>query len=215
MPLFEGSRTNVGDARLKIGLCIAVLAAIAIFSFLQRKKPAPVALPERFSSELALRDGRLYVTNQTVPFTGLLVEHYADGALKSRSTVMDGRLNGVSEGWHTNGQMQVREFFTNGVSHGFREKWYPNGGKLSEGEIISGKHEGIFRRWHENGKLAEEVSMRNGEPEGLSSSFYPSGYLKTQVTMRDGKAVEQKSWKDGDVLLAGTTNAPPDKTRAP
>ncbi len=175
----------------------AVLFAGMLCLFLLGRKPPTVT--EVLSSELTRREGLLYQGDMKKPFTGVMLEKYAGGGLKSRSTVHDGFLDGLSEGRHTNGQVQVREFFKKGVSHGLREKWSENGVKLSAGPIVEGKHEGIFRRWHENGALAEEVTMRQGEPDGLSRSFYPSGFLKAQVTLKSGKVVEQKSWADGEV----------------
>ena len=174
-----------------------VLLATSLCLLIFRNKPA--ALPEVLSSELTQRDGLLYHGQQTQPFSGFILEKYSSGGLKSRSTVHAGVLDGLSEGWHTNGHVQVREFFKKGVSHGLREKWNENGIKLSAGTIVEGKHEGIFRRWHENGVLAEEVTMRQGEPDGLSRSFYSSGFLKMQVTLKSGKVAEKKSWADGEI----------------
>lgn len=175
----------------------AVLFAGILCLLLLWKKPATVT--EVLSSELTRREGLLYHGDMKKPFTGVMLEKYSSGGLKSRSTVHDGFLDGLSEGRHTNGQVQVREFFKKGVSNGLREKWNESGIKLSAGTIVEGKHEGIFRRWHENGVLAEEVTMRQGEPDGLSRSFYSSGFLKMQVTLKGGKVAEQKSWADGEV----------------
>jgi antitoxin component YwqK of YwqJK toxin-antitoxin module len=172
---------------------LAVIAGASLFW-----KPS-LALPEVLASELARREGLLYLGKDRRPFTGFMLEKYANGTLKSRSTVRDGILDGLSEGWHANGQLQVREVFQKGVSHGLREKWYENGVKLSEGAIAEGKHDGLFRRWHENRVLAEEVTMRGGVPDGISRAFYSSGFLKTQVTLKDGKVVEQKTWADSEM----------------
>ena len=178
--------------RYMIVLFVAVLCLIVFW-----KKPP--ALPEVLSSDLARREGLLYHGQQTQPFTGFMSEKYPSGGWKSRSMVRGGVLEGLSEGWNTNGQLQVRESFRSGVSHGLREKWRENGAKMSEGHIVEGKHEGIFRRWHDNGTLAEEVMMRQGEPEGLSRAFYPSGFLKARVTLKHGEIVEKKSWADGEL----------------
>jgi antitoxin component YwqK of YwqJK toxin-antitoxin module len=126
------------------------------------------------------------------------IERYPDGRIKSRSAVSNGVLEGLSEGWHTNGVKQVEEYFHAGVSHGRRVKWYESGRKCSEAAIVNGKIEGVFRRWHENGVLAEEIPMANNRPEGLSRAYYPSGCLKAEATLRDGKVVAQQFWKDGE-----------------
>ena len=188
------TRTNRASSTWRFGF-VLFAGILCLFLFWNR----PAALPEVLSSELTRRDGLLYHGDRKQPFTGVMLENLAGGGLKSRSVVRAGVLEGLSEGWHTNGQLQVREFFKKGTSHGLREKWYENGIKLSAGAIVAGKHEGVFRRWHENGTLAEEVTMRQGEPEGLSRSFYPSGFLKAQATFKNGKIVEQKSWADGEL----------------
>ncbi len=175
---------------------VVLFASILCLLFFWKKPAVP---PEALSSELTRRDGLLYHGNQTQPFTGFMLEKYAGGGVKSRSAVRTGVLDGLSEGWHTNGQLQVRELFRKGISHGLREKWHENGVKLSESPIVEGKHEGIFRRWHENGTLAEEVTMRQGEPDGLSRAFYPSGFLKARVTLKNGEIEEKKSWADGEL----------------
>lgn len=145
-----------------------------------------------------MRGGRWYAPEQTNAFTGLLLDTYDDGAAKSRSTVSNGWLHGLSQGWHTNGQHQVEEHFVAGTSHGLRTKWHPNGQKLSEVTIGSGNLQGTFRSWHENGGRAEEVELKDNQPDGLSRSWFPSGFLKSQVMLRNAKVIDQKFWKDGE-----------------
>jgi len=159
------------------------------------ENPAPSTEVER--SLLTFNESR--VRQNGKPFTGFMIEHYPDGALKSRSAISNGVLHGVSEGWHTNRVLQVREHFELGISHGQRLRWDEQGHKVSEAQIVKGKIEGVFRRWHDNGVLAEEVAMKNGEPDGPSSAYYASGCLKTFVRMQNGKAIFRKSWPDGEI----------------
>ena len=181
-------------------ILIAVLACLSLglFFLLPRVKETKAPQPEVLRNALTFREGRLYRSTESTPFTGLMIERYEEGTLKARSSISNGVLQGISEGWHTNGVMDVREHFTNGVSHGLREKWFESGKKISEGTIVAGKFEGPFRRWHENGQLAEEIEMKHGEPDGVAKSYFPSGFLKTQARLQNGKVVETKSWKDGE-----------------
>lgn len=152
-------------------------------------------------SELELRDGRMWRKGQSVPFTGLLLENYQTNQLKSRSEMNDGVMNGVSEGWHTNGQLAIVEHFKKGISDGARTKWHANGQKQSEATIVGGKIGGVFRRWAEDGTLQEEIEMKQGNPDGLSRAFYPSGFVKVEAIFREGKMESQKTWKDGERSL--------------
>ena len=158
----------------------------------------PAPLPEVDRRFVELRRDRVHRLGRAEPFTGWLVEHYANGVLRSRSAVRHGRLHGVSEGWHPDGQLQVREHFVLGVSEGWRVKWHPNGRKLSQVHIRQGKLEGVFRHWHENGVLAEEINLQAGEPQGLSRSWYPSGFLKAQAVVAGGSVQDQQFWTDGE-----------------
>jgi antitoxin component YwqK of YwqJK toxin-antitoxin module len=149
-------------------------------------------------SSLFLQDGKLFEKGAPTPFTGIMVDYYPDGVIKSRSQVAAGQLHGLSEGWYTNGLLQVSETFQAGVSHGTRTKWHENGRKLSEAPIVHGQIQGTFRRWTDQGLLAEEVEMKQGQPDGLSLAFYPSGFIKAEAMMRAGEVLEQHFWKDGD-----------------
>jgi antitoxin component YwqK of YwqJK toxin-antitoxin module len=174
-----------------------VVACVAFLIFYFRPPSAPAGREATFD-ELVRREERLYRKNEDRPFTGLLVERYPNGSVKSRSVIVDGLLNGTSEGWYTNGQVEVREYFKAGISDGLRSKWHPNGSRLSETTIRDGQHDGTFRRWHENGQLAEEVEMKRGQPDGIMVAYYPSGFLKARTRMQNGQPVEQKFWSESE-----------------
>jgi antitoxin component YwqK of YwqJK toxin-antitoxin module len=184
--------------RTVVASLAAVALAIAAGAYWLWRAPTPAAPRQVPLSELVLRDGRLHWQDEAKPFTGVIFDRYLDGALKSRSTMVDGLLHGVSEGWHTNGVLQVREHFRHGVSHGLRTKWSPEGHKISEATIEDGKITGTFRRWHENGVLAEEVEMKDGQPHGRSRAFYPDGSLKAEARLESGRVLEQHFFRLGE-----------------
>ena len=180
--------------------CLLLACAVSVmFLFWPRAKQNPqCAVEETLPGSLVLREGRWYRQGGIEPFTGILSDYYANGARKSRSTVTNGFLEGISEGWHTNGQKQISESYHAGVSHGMRTKWYDTGTKLSEVTIAHGKLEGTFHRYYEDGQLAESITLKDGLPDGLSRSYYPSGFLKAEAQLADGKLIEQKFWNDGE-----------------
>lgn len=172
----------------------AAIVAVGLGVLFQRfPRSNDVAQPPREVSltELVLRDGRSYRTNEALPFTGILVGRYADGSLRSRSIMSNGVLQGLSEGWYTNGIPEVREEFVGGISHGQRLKWYPDGARMSEATIRNGKLEGTFLRWHEGGALAEEISLSNNVPNGISRGYDTNGSLRVEATMAAGRLLER------------------------
>ena len=159
--------------------------------------PVPAAGPEYHRDSLVLRDGRYYLPGDPAPFNGVVTEAYPNGLRLYRCGVANGLLEGLSEGWYSNGQKQVEEPFHAGVSHGLRTKWYMSGQKLAEANIVSGRLDGVFLRWHENGTLAEEIHLRDGQPEGLSRAYGPDGHRLAEAQMKGGEVVERTTWPAG------------------
>jgi antitoxin component YwqK of YwqJK toxin-antitoxin module len=187
--------------KIRIGILLLGLIGVGAIVYLQRTQPMPeevTAEPELALQYIERREGQMFRSGSTNPFTGRVIERYRDGVLKSQTEVQNGMLHGVSEGWYTNAQMQVREFFVNGVSHGTRLKWYDSGKQLSEAPIENGELHGVFRKWHDNGKPMQEITMRRGRAHGRSRAWYESGYLKAEVAMEEGEVSDRKEWKDGE-----------------
>lgn len=180
--------------RARAALCAGLLAAA--LTACKRAELAPP--PEMPRAALVLKDGRLFRDAQAAPFTGFVVEQYAGGRLQSRSSVSNGLLQGLSEGFHTNGAVQVRELFVAGLSHGTRTKWFDSGAKQSEAEIVQGRLHGIFRRWNEAGTLVEQIELRAGQPDGVSLAFHPDGSLKARVRMHAGQVLGREDFKPGE-----------------
>jgi antitoxin component YwqK of YwqJK toxin-antitoxin module len=190
-----GDRGKVLGAILVVGLAVGGLLIMWPSWF--PKAPAPAKeWPVVRTSEVELKDGRLIRKGTSEVFGGWLTESYKGGGLRSRSFVSNGVLEGLSEGWHTNGVLQVSEQFVGGRSEGVVTKWDLDGRRSSEAITRAGLMEGRFQRWHTNGTLAEEMEMLHGQPHGMARSWYPSGSLKAEVQLEDGKVVSQRYWDD-------------------
>ncbi|MCP5518009.1 MAG: toxin-antitoxin system YwqK family antitoxin [Verrucomicrobiales bacterium] len=183
-------------------------------SWTSGRAPAALVPVEVAFTNLVRVDDRLLVRGESTAFTGTTVEHYPDGALRSRTEVVAGRLEGLSEGWHPNGQRQVSEQFVAGLSQGVRTLWYASGAKLSEAHLAGGELNGWFRRWHENGVLSEEIKFTDGKPDGVSRAWFASGRLKARAVMRQGEIIERQFWPEEamtqpalDQRLAATTSS--------
>ncbi len=185
-------------SRVIIGVVVLLLCLVWVWRYGSRSIPEQATPPveiEESRTSLLLKDGRLYHGGQTLdPFTGWMKDAYADGALRSRSFVSNGVLEGISLGYYTNGVLQVEEHFVEGVSHGMRRKWHPNGELESEAAIVRGELHGIYRSWDEQGRLRNEVEMKRGQPDGLSIAYFPSGFIKARVLMRQGQVIERDTF---------------------
>jgi len=170
---------------------VFVLFLAASIAFILRLN-SPEPDPEVPRDALILLNDRLHwISDTNRVFTGWMTETYSNGIPRSRSRVVDGRLNGLSEGWNAEGKIEVQESFLNGQADGLVTKWFPNGIKRSEGTAVGGSLQGTFRRWHSNGVLAEEITMDVGEPHGPARAWDEEGKLKAEVQMHRGTVVRQ------------------------
>jgi antitoxin component YwqK of YwqJK toxin-antitoxin module len=186
-------------SRLKTGffailIVLGVCAGIYLFM-----RPAPaLPSPEREISSIIVSNDITYAKGSALPYTGMLLDRYAYGLLKSKSMLSNGLLEGLSKGWYTNGQLQVTESFSKGMSEGTRLKYYPNGARMSEALVVHGRLQGVYKKWNEDGVLMERMEMKDGVPEGVSREWFPTGFLKVEATISDGKVVSRRDYKDGE-----------------
>jgi len=180
---------------------VAGLGLIGIAAWLVLR-PGPTVMvkapPVVVRTNLVFATGHWYELPKANLFTGWMVEFHPSGIMSTRVAVSNGLLNGVSEGYYTNGQVQIREYYKDSVADGRRQKWYENGQQKSEALIVAGKLEGNYRSWHENGQLAEQFEMKQGNPEGEAWAYYVSGFAKAKTSVRAGEVLTQTSWADGE-----------------
>ncbi len=186
---------------------ISILFLLLTFLFLQwppvsrvnQTQVPAVPVIELDLSELLLEEGVLRErTKPDAPFNGLMVESFSPGHIRSRSVVSNGLLEGLSEGFYTNGVRQIEEHFQGGVSHGLRTKWHSNGQLMSKAAIVEGELHGLYESWDAAGNRETWIEMSQGKPHGLSVAFFPSGYLKSRVELDHGIVVSRQEWDETD-----------------
>jgi antitoxin component YwqK of YwqJK toxin-antitoxin module len=204
------SMSQLRVAQFLLGL---VGLALAVVFFLNRFGRAGgtdlLSLPTANRQQLENRQGQFFLTGGVHAFTGWMIDNHADGTVKLRTSLVDGRLHGISEGWHSNGVQELREAFNQGLAEGVRTTWYPNGRQRSEGTLVAGLQQGEFRQWYESGVLAARVEFKDGKPHGRSQAWFPSGYLKAEALMSQGQVSARHFYQDGEqrvpTLLAGAS----------
>lgn len=180
--------------RWRLPTFAALLVLVGGMAWLRVERPVTEARME----ELVLQDGILRWSGSQEVFNGRLVSREKDGHLRSASEVKDGRLHGLSEGWHENGTLQVSERFLRGSSNGLRTKWRADGTRESEAEIRNGRLDGRFTRWNESGLRIEEAFFKDGVPVGEARQWHPDGSLRSWCRLESGRPVESKQWSPGE-----------------
>jgi antitoxin component YwqK of YwqJK toxin-antitoxin module len=124
------------------------------------------------ASKLVRRDGLRYEGGSEAPFTGVGVVKNENGHKWSETTYKDGKLDGLSTGWHKNGL-----------------KWY-------EQPYKDGKREGLWTMWWNNGQKQWEETYKNGKPVGLSTHWHENGQKMREATYKNGKLVSKTEWDE-------------------
>ena len=90
-------------------------------------------------TDALIRNGIIYLPNETKPFTGNNLCKYENGQIKSEGNYKDGKPDGKVIDWYENGQIEA------------------------EGNYKDGKLDGKATYWHENGKIKGKVTFKDGK----------------------------------------------------
>ncbi len=112
-------------------------------------------------------EGQLQTWND-VPFTGIEVWRFPNGAVESETTYKDGLTDGLARTWDEHGQLRAQFACRLGAMHGNSKKWHPNG-QLAE----NGQYEWGVRleekTYDEQGRLIDDFKIDPADP----NSQYP------------------------------------------
>ncbi len=125
--------------------------------------------------------------------TGLWIEYYCSGTIRSKVTFVNGRPNGPVLLYHENGKISEEGTWRNNRWIGNYRLFYDNGQVQHEFEFSeAGRREGKQKYFYENGQLAVEGNFENGRESGLIREYYENGDLKAEKNYNNG-AVDENS----------------------
>jgi len=140
---------------------------------------------ESTSARVSETNGVVLVDQQ--PFSGHVLEHFANGELKRDATYHDGKLQGLTRGWHDNGRLDYARTYSAGLEEGTHEGWYENGSRRFEYHFSKGLSEGISKQWYRNGKPYTLFHFANGQETGQQQMWDTEGKLRANFVIRDGR----------------------------
>ena len=136
------------------------------------------------------RDGIIYLSNETKPFSGKNLCKYENSQNKSKGKVKDGKKNDIWTEWYENGQKMSETAYKDGKTHGKCISWHENGQIKSVKNYKDGKYDGKVNYWYEDGQIKTERIYKEGKEIGESGSIitrYLNGQIKLQNNYKDGK----------------------------
>ena len=142
---------------------------------------------------------------------GVKRDYYDNGKLKSELRYADGRLNGESVWYATDGGVMTRAFYRNDTLEGRYQRFHRNGAievecwykhglrdsvyrSYSDAGVLQleeyykeGKLDGEMKKWFDNGQLFQEGHYEDGMMDGQWFVFYPSGALASKAEYQKGR----------------------------
>lgn len=137
------------------------------------------------SSRLSEINGVVLVDHR--PLNGHVFEHFADGTVKRDASYRDGKLQGLTRGWHLNGQLDYSRTYFAGLEEGTHEGWYENGSRRFEYHFSRGVSEGVSKQWYSNGRPYTVFHFENGQEVGQQQMWDTDGKLRANYVVRNGR----------------------------
>jgi antitoxin component YwqK of YwqJK toxin-antitoxin module len=89
----------------------------------------------------------------------------------------DGRRNGPTASWFSDGQVEEHGYWRADKKHGLWETWYEDGVKKSSCELQDGQRDGLCETWFPNGNKENSTTLKKGLRHGEFKAYYDSGQV--------------------------------------
>lgn len=109
-----------------------------------------------------------------------------DGAMASKETYRQGRLNGESRIYYPEGTPSELFVYRDGVKDGKWEQYYPDGKLKLKGSYKTGDKAGPFQTWYASGTPMMSGQYRDGHQDGTWTFFDDKGKISRKETYREG-----------------------------
>lgn len=171
-----------------------LLLCVMIITACNRVDESAEAGPEEMLSDRCLRveagDPLFYRKGDTVyhdslPFTGMLVEHYPGGQLMSVIAFANGQKHGMSKGFYENGRVKYTRPYHHGEKHGEHLGYYEDGTRKFRYYFENGFSQGHHQEWYESGQLYRDLNYVDGRERGPQKMFRPDGKLRGNYVVRE------------------------------
>ena len=126
----------------------------------------------------------------------------ADGNLKSRIIIKDGKINGEAITYYSSGQISTMVKYIDNKKEGIEKKYYQRGGQLYRTRpFVKGKVTGIEKRYYKTGRLKTEQEFRFNNPAKGLIEYSNSGRILTDYPELQFKIVKERDYAEQVLLI--------------
>jgi antitoxin component YwqK of YwqJK toxin-antitoxin module len=96
-------------------------------------------------------------------FTGSTEEKFPNGQPVTTAEYLNGKENGPSRTFYSDGTMQSERFYTNGMKDSIGHGWWPDGKMKFEYHFKDDVYNGAFTEWYSSGQMTQQIMYANGK----------------------------------------------------
>lgn len=123
-----------------------------------------------------------------IPYSGIIIEFYKDGVLKSKSQYFEGRREGFYNGWYFSGNIKFERTYSNGLKTSIHKGWYDTKAQKFEYYFNNvGAYNGSVKEWYSNGTLAKHFNFEKGKENGSQKMWNPNGNIRANFFTVNGE----------------------------
>jgi antitoxin component YwqK of YwqJK toxin-antitoxin module len=137
---------------------------------------------------------------------GKWIFYYPNGAVKSESTYVDGKQNGISKSYNKNGKVTAEIPYKDDKVNGTRILYTDEGVKQKEEQVKDNKRNGKSTTYFKNGKIQISAVYSNDKLDGNWTEYYEDGKKKMegrQIPVTEEKIKEDAKWAEKEGLKTG------------
>ena len=145
----------------------------------------PIKKLQKFNNNLLEESGEMLNGQKT----GTWITYYFDGRVKSISSYIAGKLDGVQINLNDKGHVELQAHYKDGQLDG---TWtsYANGSRKSEERVYNmGKLDGISKYYDKRGKLQKEIGFKNDVQHGFFRQYDEQGNVLLEYEYKNGEKV--------------------------
>ena len=128
-------------------------------------------------SQITIGDDGLYYDETGKLYTGIYVEKYPTGTKKTEMSLVNGRKEGLTQIYYSNGVVNELRMYKNNLMHGTWVTWNEKGINTAEANYANDIKNGKWYIWDEQGIMRYDMTYFNGRKAGAWRMFDEHGIL--------------------------------------
>ena len=145
----------------------------------------PTETVEAQDSLLVWQTGRRVYQGE--PFSGNLIERYADSRVKARTDYVNGKRHGIFMQWYPDGIVKEVRYYTGGAKVAVHTGWWPDGEIKFSYAFKDGQYHGDLREWYNGGQPSKAFYYQDGRETGAQKAWRENGKLYINLVYKKGR----------------------------